>query len=52
MKVKIDEIKQLSYKILSKLGINENQINIIINSYLEADLCGVQHMDSILFLNI
>lgn len=41
MRVKIDEIKQLSYKILSKLGINENQINIIINSYLEADLCGV-----------
>lgn len=41
MKIKIDEIKEIAEQILVKLNINEDNRNIILKSYLEADLCGV-----------
>lgn len=41
MKVKIEEIKKLAEDILNKLNVSQEHIEIIINTYLEADLCGV-----------
>lgn len=42
MKIKIEKIKSLAKKILNQLNLKEEHIEIILNTYLEADLCGVE----------
>lgn len=41
MKIQVKEIRNIASQILLALGINEKETEIIIDSYLEADLCGV-----------